>query len=140
MKIVLKSCSNLDRPCLIEYIRALFVYNCATFESKSYQLIPRHGWSSILVPVNPCITEYTVLEPCAQTCSVSDRLKGCFYLSKQCSTDEMPPLWSYRRFIWVVTVCQSESTCLSVSRMKRVYTIFDKCLFLIFADSAIDNS
>uniref|UniRef100_K1S712 Uncharacterized protein n=1 Tax=Magallana gigas TaxID=29159 RepID=K1S712_MAGGI len=70
MKIVCKSCSNRNKPCLTEYIRALFVHTRATFESKSYQLIPRHGWSSILVPVNPCITEYTVLEPCAQPCSV----------------------------------------------------------------------
>ena len=70
-----KSCSNSDKPCLIKYIHAVFVHSRATFESKSYQLIPRHGWSSILVPVNPCITEFTVLEPCAQPCSVSNRLK-----------------------------------------------------------------
>ena len=36
-------CSNRDKPCLIEYIRALFVHTRATFESKSYQLILRHG-------------------------------------------------------------------------------------------------
>ena len=70
-----KLCSNRDKPCLIKYICALFVHTHATFESKSYQLIPRQGWSSILVPVNTCITKYTVLEPCAQPCSVSDRLK-----------------------------------------------------------------
>ena len=63
-------------PCLIEYIHALFVHTCATFESKLYQLIPGHGWSSILVSVNPCITKYTVLEPCAQLYSVSERLNS----------------------------------------------------------------
>ena len=80
MQIVCKSCSNRDKPSVIEYIRALLVHTRATFESQSYQLISRHGWSSILVPVNPCITEYTVLEPCAQPCSVSDRLKDRAYI------------------------------------------------------------
>ena len=60
MKSFYKSCSNRDNPCLIEYIRALIVHTCATFEPKPYQLIPKHSWSSILVPVDLCITEYRV--------------------------------------------------------------------------------
>ena len=62
--------SNRDKPSLIVYIRALLLHTRATFKYKSYQLITRHSWSSILVPVNLCITECTVLEPCDQPCSV----------------------------------------------------------------------
>jgi len=78
MQIVL----NRDKPCLTEYISVLFVHTRAIFQSYSYQLIPRHGWSPILVPVNPCITEYTVWQPCARPCFVEDRLYlyKCFHV------------------------------------------------------------
>ena len=65
---------NRDKPCLTEYIRALFVHTRATFESNSYQLIRRHGLSPILVPVIPCINEYAVWKPYAQPCFVGDRM------------------------------------------------------------------
>ena len=69
-----------------------------------YQLIPRHGRSSILVSVNQCITKYTVLEPCAQPCSVWDRLylEDCLTFYVQHSS----PIF-----------IQQHSTC------KHVYTI-----------------
>ena len=69
LQIVFKPWQTLLYRVYPYFIRA---YSCYIRVS----LVSWYGWNPILVPVNPCITEYTVWEPCTQPCFVWGRLKS----------------------------------------------------------------